>query len=121
MKSLRNIVVLLALILGGTVVTTAGILGGGIAYDRITAPSYEAAVSATYLHAPNHEGCTLMNGAIDLMIKRGYNINKVNVVGYDDDVILPVMYFFDDEGDEIIDNRMAGLWCIGDMKARFGG
>ena len=120
MKSLRNIVVLLALIIGGTVGTTAAILGGGIAYDRITAPRYEAAASALYLHTANHDGCTLMNGAIDLMIKRGYKIDKVQVQGYEERV-LPVMYFFNAGGDEILENRMTGLWCIGDMKARFGG
>lgn len=122
MKSLKNIVVLLALIIGGTVGTTAVILGGGVAYDRIMVPRYAVAEVALYQYVEGEDASIMIGGEVDNMINRGYNIVKHDIPSHavPEGRIMPRMLFFDANGDEIIESRMAGFWCIGDMKARFG-
>ena len=123
MKSLKNIVVLLALILGGTVITTGAIFVGGVTYDRLTVPTYEAADIAIYQYIEGDEASIMVGGAVDLMVKRGYNIFIEDIPAHAAPAgeVMPRMLFFDADGNEIVENRMQGFWCIYDMKVRLGG
>ena len=122
MKFLKNVATLLVMVVGLTCGIGLGGYGLSKAVTEITKVRYEPAVSAAYLYVPGDELCDMMTGAVDLMISRGYKINKVEIPAHvvPEGEQVPVMAFLDSEGNEIAASRMSGLWSLGDVKARFG-
>jgi hypothetical protein len=119
-RFLKNIIVLFCVIIGTVTAVSVGSLGLYNLGIEIMKPRYEAAEVAAYVYVQGDPTCDMITPMIELMISRGYNIRTTRHSSAPENVRIPIMKFYDSDGDEIRKSFMSGLWSIGDIKLRFG-
>lgn len=122
MRFCYNVARLFVNIVGCTTFLVLSIFVVGRYIEQLSKPVYQPAAKAVYYYRPGHPGCDFMHGAVlHAKVHDRLLITFVEVPNTpENNSSIPMVCFFDKDGNEIKESRMSGLWSLYDINIRFG-